>query len=574
MVEYKPQGHLPNVIYENKNNEEWKVIPGFLKFEVSSYGNLRNKKKKRLLGNKPSPQGYVNNYLYNDNNKRKKCKRHRLVALTFIPNIEDKKTVDHINHIRNDNRVENLRWATMREQNNNKTKKKNAQKQKPIDRPIQRCDCNNNIIETYNTIENAAKWICKNIKSRYIGKTIDLKRCIHRIGESAYEKNKFPQKSYGFIWKYGNHINLPNEEWKAIPISIAKKEGLLISSYGRYMGDRKKICPGTINGEYLYYKIGGKTMRAHRLVALVFLDNKDPDKTQVNHKNTNKLDNRVCNLEWCTPSENCQHSVKEHKLGIPIRVTNLKTKEIKDYITVMEASRDIDVKSHIIRNRLNSGKLYNDEFKFEYLKEEHKKHKTKYTDKENFGFEIEATNEKTNEVIKFKSIEECSKKLNIHRYLIDNLFTREDKIYTNLKTKKKYKFIKVSSYKNKNISRTSGEGNTITVINLTDNIQRTYNSVKEAAKKENFERSSIYKRLSEKKTNINGWKFKIIDKKMSVPVIILDLQEKKEYKCKSCQEVLNYLKKILNIDTCSIRVIKYIENSGIYKNRFKFKYDV
>ena len=29
MGEYKPQGHLPSVIYENKNNEEWKVIPDF-----------------------------------------------------------------------------------------------------------------------------------------------------------------------------------------------------------------------------------------------------------------------------------------------------------------------------------------------------------------------------------------------------------------------------------------------------------------------------------------------------------------------------------------------------------------
>ena len=77
----------------------------------------------------------------------------------------------------------------------------------------------------------------------------------------------------------------------------------------------------------------------------------------------------------------------------------------------MEASRDINVKENIIRNRLNSGKLYNDEFKFEYLKEEHKKHKTKYTDKENFGFEIEATNEKTNEVIKFKVLKNVVKNL-------------------------------------------------------------------------------------------------------------------------------------------------------------------
>lgn len=50
-----------------------------------------------------------------------------------------------------------------------------------------------------------------------------------------------------------------------------------------------------------------KTITVHKIVAEAFLEKED-GKTEVNHINCNKADNRVKNLEWCTPKENKDHA--------------------------------------------------------------------------------------------------------------------------------------------------------------------------------------------------------------------------------------------------------------------------
>ena len=103
--------------------EEWKDVKEYEGlYQVSNLGNFRkiNKCNATKLGYSIRKNGYKTVSLANDGTYITEY-LHRLVAQAFIPNSENKPTVDHINRDRLDNRVENLRWATYSEQRSNQT---------------------------------------------------------------------------------------------------------------------------------------------------------------------------------------------------------------------------------------------------------------------------------------------------------------------------------------------------------------------------------------------------------------------------------------------------------------------
>lgn len=70
--------------------------------------------KEHFLTLRKDKGGYYRAMLYQDG-KSRFIPVHRLIAMAFIPNPEGKPQIDHINGIRTDNRVENLQWATNKE---------------------------------------------------------------------------------------------------------------------------------------------------------------------------------------------------------------------------------------------------------------------------------------------------------------------------------------------------------------------------------------------------------------------------------------------------------------------------
>jgi hypothetical protein len=319
------------------DKERWKQVDGYENYEVSSFGKVRNKNTGRIL--KPACKG---GYMYvglSLNGKIKTTGLHRLVALAFIENPENKPHVNHKDKNRSNNNIFNLEWCTAME--NNIHKSSSLQQKTNQNLKVWRVDKNTNEkLELHNSIYDAAIWCVENNHSSSAN--------ISRANISSVMRGLY-KSSCGFKWIMDDQVSLENEIWKNVVIDGKTFENYFVSNLGRFKNSKGVIMENykPHHSGYIYLRVNKEKYALHRLVAFAFIENPE-NKPVVNHIDGCKTNNCVFNLEWCTIKENNQHN---HNAGLikvytrRVAQYNLNGDFVKKYNSIVDAEKEIGVQT-------------------------------------------------------------------------------------------------------------------------------------------------------------------------------------------------------------------------------------
>lgn len=281
---------------------------------------------------------------------------HQIMALVFIP-IENTYgfTVDHIDRHRDNNIIENLRWATDTEQANNTTPTLKLGKR----RHVNQYDLDGKFLrkwENMSEIERLGIASITQVVAVCRGRRITT-------GE--------------FIWKYADLTHLPNEIWMEIPYEEFEKVFVFNKGRVKHEMEMRKPTKGYLHCDYwevgltdkLTRKI--KAKRVHRLIISTFKGKQDD--MQVNHIDGNPDNNNIENLEYVTQQENVLHAIK---IGLK-DLTNVKTRKIKViyheqeiiFESMKSASKQYGISSEIMCQICSTKKKQYPNIKFEYYED-------------------------------------------------------------------------------------------------------------------------------------------------------------------------------------------------------------
>lgn len=327
------------------DEEIWKTIPISTRYEASTHGRIRNKKTGRVHKSSETPLGYQAVGISGTHGEEITKLVHRLVAITFLPNPENKPTVNHLKHGRSNNNVSNLEWASRQRQNEHSRKRKLTSDEIGFEeawgaRHIWKCDKQTGEkLEMFETVRDAAN-------------SVQAARCMakintvaegHEISTQMVDYRQCITSAAGFKWEFDEPRVLSTEEWRHIdPVDVKGAKGFQISTLGRLCTPAGEVKSPS-GPSYSKHYICDEAFSAHRLVALTFIPRTE-GKNEVNHLDGNKCNPNVDNLAWVTRSENLQHAfttgLKRAKTTKLLQC-DLEGNVLKSFNSVMDARLEV-----------------------------------------------------------------------------------------------------------------------------------------------------------------------------------------------------------------------------------------
>lgn len=326
------------------NSEVFEVLKDFPKYEINRTGVVRSIKTKVPLKHFLS-DGYVKVGIYKEKENGVSTKPHArlhcLLAIQFISNPRNLPVVNHKDGDRGNFSLDNLEWVTSSE-NSQHAYDIGLTKQTGSCKEMEELDNVGNVIKTFTSVIETCESAGTSISS--------LSRAFKSITE---ENDTVVIKDR--ILRYKIEPIIEGEIWKNVRTGIEKFDEIFRASN---LGKIKNSITNTIFKPCLavgYYHVSLKVkglkpyaFSVHRLVAFAFLDGTfDLD---VNHKNKDKTDNHITNLELLNKKD---HRSKDSGK----RVVRIKDDEKVIYSSMAEAARQNSLPAYgRIRSLINSRK--------------------------------------------------------------------------------------------------------------------------------------------------------------------------------------------------------------------------
>ena len=195
-------------------------------------------------------------------------------------------------------------------------------------------------------MDDVSQFICNNLLSIYKNPIV----CIAILSEaiSTFEKMDID----GEIWKempdYEGLYQISNRG-RIKSVSRIKNAGSKFKYVSKEKLLKQQITKDGYLSVFLCKNGERKCLSVHRLVAIAFIPN-DGKLSDVNHKDENKLNNSVDNLEWCSKEYNTKYGTRTQRTSKRIKQVSLDGEYLKTYNSVKEASRMTGIGSSNIHN--------------------------------------------------------------------------------------------------------------------------------------------------------------------------------------------------------------------------------